>query len=272
VTPADLIAAVVLGLVEGVTEFIPVSSTGHLIVAGHALGFTGERASTFEIFIQLGAILAIVWIYRARFRSVLAGLGKEPASRRFVTNLLLGFLPAAVLGVLVHRWIKADLFTPVVVGWAFIAGGVVMLLVERWTPAVRIADAADIPPRLALGVGLAQMLALIPGVSRSGATIIGGYVLGLSRTAATEFSFFLAVPVIAAAAVFDLLKSLAVLRTGDIPVFALGFLVAFVSALVVVKAFLRFVAHHTFVSFGWYRIGAGTVLLWLAARGFLGGA
>lgn len=271
-TPGDLIAAVVLGLVEGATEFIPVSSTGHLIVAGHALRFTGERASTFEIFIQLGAILAIVWIYRERFRSVLVSLGREPASRRFATNLVLGFLPAAVLGVLVHHWIKARLFTPVVVGWAFIAGGIVMLLVERWAPAPRVQDAADIPPRLALGVGFAQVLALIPGVSRSGATIIGGYVLGLSRTAATEFSFFLAVPVIAAAAVFDLLKSLDVLQASDVPVFALGFLVAFVSALVVVKAFLRFVAHHTFVVFGWYRIAAGVILLWLASRGLFGGA
>lgn len=270
-TPADLAAAIVLGVVEGVTEFLPVSSTGHLIVAGHALDFTGERAKTFEIFIQLGAILAIVWLYRDKFRSVLVSLGREPASRRFATNLLLGFIPAAVAGVLIHHWIKERLFTPVVVGWAFIAGGVVMLLVERWKPAPTVEDAAEIPPRIALGVGLAQMLALIPGVSRSGATIIGGYVLGLSRTAATEFSFFLAVPVIAAAAVFDLLKSLDTLHASDVPVFALGLLVAFVSALVVVTAFLRYVAHHSFVVFGWYRIGAGALLLWLASRGFLGG-
>lgn len=270
-TPADLVAALVLGLVEGVTEFIPVSSTGHLIVAGHALGFTGERAKTFEIFIQLGAILAIVWLYRDKFRAVLITLTREPASRRFATNLLLGFLPAALVGVLTHHWIKAWLFTPVVVGWAFIAGGVVMLMVERWTPVVRIQDADGITPRIALGVGLAQMLALIPGVSRSGATIIGGYVLGLSRTAATEFSFFLAVPVIAAAAAFDLVRSLDILRAADVPVFALGFLVAFVSALIVVKAFLRFVAHHSFEAFGWYRIGCGAVLLWLASRGLLGG-
>jgi len=271
-SPAELVAAVVLGLVEGITEFVPVSSTGHLIVAGHALGFTGERAKTFEIFIQLGAILAIVWLYREKFRTVLVSLGREPASQRFATNLLLGFLPAAIVGVLIHHWIKARLFTPVVVGWAFIAGGIVMLIVERWKPVPRIQDTADLPPRVALGVGLAQMLALIPGVSRSGATIIGGYVLGLSRTAATEFSFFLAVPVIAAAAAFDLLRSLDSLVATDVPLFALGFLVAFVAALVVVKAFLRFVAHHSFEVFGWYRIVAGGLLLWLASRGFLGGA
>lgn len=262
----DLVPAVVLGIVEGMTEFIPVSSTGHLIVAGHFLGFTGERAKTFEIFIQLGAILAIVWLYRQQFLAVARGVAREPASRRFVTNLLLGFLPAAVVGVLVHRWIKAYLFTPAVVGWGFIVGGVVILLVERLKPAPRITDAADIPPRLALGVGLAQMLALVPGVSRSGATIMGGYVLGLSRTAATEFSFFLAVPVIAAAAGFDLLKSLDVLTTADVPLFATGFVVAFLAALLVIKAFLRYVAHHSFSVFAWYRIVFGAFLLAIAAR------
>lgn len=265
-TPGELLAAVVLGVVEGMTEFIPVSSTGHLIVAGHAIGFTGERAKTFEIFIQLGAILAIVWLYREKFVAVARSVTREPASRRFATNLLLGFLPAAVVGVLIHSWIKEQLFTPSVVGWAFILGGIVILLVERWKPQPTIEDASDIPPRLAFGVGLAQMLALVPGVSRSGATIMGGYALGLSRTAATEFSFFLAVPVIAAAAGFDLLKSLDVLSTRDIPLFAVGFLVAFVSAFVVVKAFLRFVAHHSFAAFAWYRIGFGALLLALAGR------
>ncbi len=265
-TPAEWLAAGVLGLVEGVTEFLPVSSTGHLIVAGDWLGFTGPRAKTFEIFIQLGAICAIALIYRDRFLGAARSLGREPASRRFVTNLALGFLPAAAVGFLIHGWIKQHLFTPGVVAWAFIAGGLVMLVIERWKPPTRIADAADITPGIAFGVGLAQMLALVPGVSRSGATIMGGYALGLSRTAATEFSFFLAVPVIAAAAGYDLLKSLDVLTRADTAFFAAGFLVAFVSAFIVVKAFLRYVAHHSFVVFAWYRIGFGAFLLWLAAR------
>ena len=262
----DLLAAVVQGIVEGVTEFLPVSSTGHLIVVGSWLGFTGDRAKTFEIFIQFGAILAIVWIYRLRFLTVLEGLSREPASRRFVTNLLVAFLPAAILGLLTHRWIKDHLFTPVVVALGFIIGGIAILIIERWKPRERVADAADIRPPTALGVGLAQMLALWPGMSRSGATIMGGYALGLSRVAATEFSFFLAVPVITAAALFDLLKSLDALSTADIPIFAVGFLVAFVSAFVVVKAFLRYVAHHSFSVFAWYRIVFGLLLLWLYAR------
>ncbi len=262
----ELLQAVVLGLVEGMTEFIPVSSTGHLIVAGHFLGFTGERAKTFEIFIQLGAILAIVWLYRHKFLAVATSVAREPASRRFVTNLALGFLPAAVVGFLAHSWLKAHLFTPVVVAWGFIVGGVAILLVERLKPGVRVADVNDLSPRLALGVGLAQMLALVPGVSRSGATIMGGYALGLSRTAATEFSFFLAVPVLAAAAGLDLIKSLDILSTADIPLFATGLVVAFLSAFVVIKALLRFVASHSFTVFAWYRIAFGAFLLAIAGR------
>lgn len=269
-TPEELLAGIVLGLVEGITEFLPISSTGHLIVAGHWIGFDGERAKTFEIFIQLGAILAIVWLYRARFREVTRTVAREPASRRFVTNLLLGFLPAALVGVSIHHLIKSRLFTPEVVAAAFIAGGVLILVIERWRPRVRVTDARDIQPRTALGIGLAQMLSLIPGVSRSGATIMGGYVLGLSRTAATEFSFFLAVPVIAAAAIFDLVRSLPLLSAGDVPLFAVGFVVSFLSAVVVVKGLLRYVAHHSFAVFAWYRIGFGLLVLWLAGEGRLG--
>lgn len=265
-TLPDFWAAVVQGLVEGITEFLPVSSTGHLILSGHLLGFDDDRAKTFDIFIQLGAILAIVWIYRGRFAEVLR-TAREPASRRFLTNLLLGFLPAAVLGLLLHRWIKAHLFTPVTVAWALLVGGMAILLLERWRPVERVADARDLAPSTALGIGLAQMLALFPGISRSAATILGGYSLGLSRTAATEFSFFLAVPTLAAAAVYDLLKSLPVLSADDAPLFAVGFIVAFASAFVVVKAFLRYVAHHTFSVFAWYRIAVGGLLLWLASRG-----
>lgn len=265
-SPPDLLAAAVQGVVEGVTEFLPVSSTGHLIVTGDWLDFTGERAKTFDIFIQLGAILAIVWIYRARFLAALRQLPREPASRRFFTNLLVAFLPVAVVGVLTHRWIKQYLFTPPVVALGFIAGGVAILLIERWRPRERVADTADLMPRTALGIGIAQLLALVPGVSRSGATIMGGYALGLSRTAATEFSFFLAVPVIAAAAGFDLVRSLSALAPGDAPVFAVGLVVAFASAFVVVKSLIRYVAHHSFAAFAWYRIGFGALLLWLYAR------
>lgn len=259
--PGDLLAAIVQGIVEGITEFIPVSSTGHLIITGHWLGFDDARAKTFDIFIQLGAILAILWLYRERFLTVLR-TAREPESRQFVLNLLIAFLPAAVIGLLTHSWIKAHLFHPVVVAWALMLGGVIILMVEWWKPVSRVEEVNEISPLHALGVGLAQVLALIPGVSRSGATIMGGYLLGLSRTAATEFSFFLAVPVLAAAAGYDLLKNLGALSTADIPLFAIGFLVAFVSALIVVKVFLRYVAHHTFVAFAWYRIVFGGILLW----------
>jgi undecaprenyl-diphosphatase len=265
-TVPELAAAAIQGIVEGVTEFLPVSSTGHLIVTGDWLGLTGERAKTFDIFIQLGAILAIVWIYRQRFSDVTRSLVSEPASRRFATNLLVAFLPVAVIGVLTHRWIKTHLFTPPVVAIGFIAGGLLILVIERWKPAERVSDAADILPRTALGIGIVQLLALVPGVSRSGATIMGGYALGLSRTAATEFSFFLAVPVLAAAAGFDLVRSLDALSPADVPFFATGLGVAFVSAFVVVKAFLRYVAHHSFAAFAWYRIAFGLLLLWLYAR------
>ena len=267
----DVVAAVVQGVVEGITEFLPVSSTGHLILSGHLLGFEDDRAKTFDIFIQLGAILAIVWIYRQRFLEVARTLAREPASRRFVSNLALGFLPAAVLGLLLHHWIKAHLFSPVTVAWALLVGGVLILLIERWHPTERVSDARDLPPLTALGIGVAQTLALFPGVSRSAATILGGYSLGLSRTAATEFSFFLAVPTLAAAAGYDLLKSLPVLSPADAPLFGIGFLVAFASAFVVVKAFLRYVAHHSFSVFAWYRIALGGLLLWLASRGALAG-
>jgi undecaprenyl-diphosphatase len=267
----DIVAAAVQGVVEGITEFLPVSSTGHLILSGHLLGFEDDRAKTFDIFIQLGAILAIVWIYRQRFLEVARTVGREPASRRFISNLALGFLPAAVLGLLLHHWIKAHLFSPITVAWALLVGGVLILLIERWHPTERVSDARDLPPLTAFGIGLAQTIALFPGMSRSAATILGGYSLGLSRTAATEFSFFLAVPTLAAAAGYDLLKSLPSLAPADAPLFGIGFLVAFGSAFVVVKAFLRYVAHHSFSAFAWYRIALGGLLLWLASRGTLPG-
>lgn len=258
-----LIKAALLGLVEGVTEFIPVSSTGHLIAVSHWLGETGERAKTFDIFIQLGAILAIVWLYRARLAGAVVEAGKAGPGRRLLVNLVLGFIPVAIVGLLLHDWIKARLFTPQVVAGALIGGGVFILLIEWLRPRGRIEDVNDVPPRTAIGVGLAQILSLVPGTSRSGATIMGGYVLGLSRTAATEFSFFLSIPVMFAATLFDLRSSWHLLSAADVPVFAIGFVTAFVSALLVVRLFVGFVSRHSFASFAWYRIAFGALLLLL---------
>ncbi|MFZ5624195.1 MAG: undecaprenyl-diphosphate phosphatase [Gemmatimonadota bacterium] len=264
----DLLKAAVLGLVEGVTEFLPVSSTGHLIVASEWLGFHDARGKTFEIFIQLGAILSIVWIYRATLLRTARGLHHgQAADRGLVLNLAVAFLPAAIVGFLFHDWIKAHLFSTETVAVALVVGGVAILAIERLAPRVRFPDLEQVPPRTALGIGLAQVLSLVPGTSRSGATIMGGYALGLSRVAATEFSFFLAIPVMVAATVFDLLDSLDALSAADIPVFAVGFVTAFISAVIVVRGFLRYVSGHSFAAFAWYRIGFGLVLLWLASGG-----
>lgn len=251
----------VMGIVEGATEFLPVSSTGHLIVAGDLVGLTGERAKTFEIVIQLGAILAVAWIYRARFASVLASAGREPKSRQFLLNLLVAFVPFALVGLLTRKWIRAHLFSPLTVGAALVAGGIAMLLIERTRPAERITAADEVPLRDAGLVGLAQVLALFPGISRAGATIMGAYLLGFSRAAATEFSFFLSVPVLGAATAYEMLKAARDLGAADIPLFATGFVVSFVVALVVIRQFLRYVAHHSFRAFAWYRLAAGAVLL-----------
>jgi undecaprenyl-diphosphatase len=262
VSPDLFWKAVVLGLIEGATEFIPVSSTGHLIVAGEWLDFLDERAKTFDIFIQLGAILAIVWLYRERFRQLASSARVDARSRRLLGNLLIAFLPAAVVGFLTHEWIKSRLFNPTIVAAALILGGIVILLIERWAPRPKIHDVSDLPSSTALGIGIAQVLSLVPGTSRSGATIMGGYVLGLSRVAATEFSFFLAVPVMLVATVYDLLKSWHTLTPADFLPFAVGFLVSFFSAIVVVRAFLGYVSGHSFAAFAWYRILFGAFLLW----------
>lgn len=273
-----LLHALLLGLVEGITEFLPVSSTGHLIIAGNWLGDRGEVAKAFEIFIQLGAILAVVWHYRATFVSAVTRAAHDDAARRFLASLVVAFLPAAVVGLLAHTWIKAHLFSPAVVAWSLIVGGVAILVIERWRAAVppdarthaERADTVDL--RTALGVGVAQMLSLVPGVSRSGSTIMGGLALGLSRPVATEFSFFLAVPVMAAATVYDLWSSRGALSSADAPAFVVGTVTAFVSALVVVRLFLRYVARHSFAGFAWYRIAFGAVLLALLASGAFPGA
>lgn len=256
-----LVKAAILGVVEGATEFIPVSSTGHLIVTGDWLGFTGEDAKAFEIFIQLGAILAILWLYRQRLGRIVRTARTDSTSRRLVTNLFVAFLPAAVVGLLAHKAIKAHLFSPLVVAAALVVGGIAILLIEMWRPVPHVTSVEEVPPRTALGIGLAQVLSLIPGTSRSGATIMGGYCLGLSREAATEFSFFLAIPTMVAATGYDLAKSAATLSAADIPLFAVGFVVAFVSAVVVVRAFVAFVARSSFAAFAWYRIGFGVLLL-----------
>ena len=258
---ALLLKALVLGVVEGLTEFLPVSSTGHLILAGDLLGFNDEKAKTFDIAIQTGAMLAIVWEYRAKFLGVLAGLGSDRAAQRFVANLVVAFIPAAVLGLLFGSFIKAHLFTAVPVAAAFIAGALVILWVERTERPVRVAAVDDMTWRDALKVGFAQCFALIPGTSRSGATIIGAMLFGLSRRAATEFSFFLAVPTLVAAGGYDLYKHRSLLERGDIAMFAVGGVAAFVSAFLCVRWLLRYVATHDFKPFAWYRIAFGAIVL-----------
>jgi undecaprenyl-diphosphatase len=260
-SPELLLKAAVLGLVEGATEFIPVSSTGHLIVVSNWLGLVDERAKTFDIFIQLGAILAIVWLYRVRLSRTVLAARQDPKSRRFMGNLLIAFLPAAVVGFIAHDWIKARLFNPTVVAVALVVGGILILVIERLSPAPKVHDVSDVPPRTAFGIGLAQVLSLIPGTSRSGATIMGGYALGLSRVSATEFSFFLAIPVMLAATMYDLLKSWSALAPADAPTFTVGFVVSFLTAVVVVRAFLAYVSGHSFGAFAWYRIVFGLLLL-----------
>jgi undecaprenyl-diphosphatase len=266
---AIILKAVVLGIVEGATEFLPVSSTGHLILVGDWLNFTGPLASTFHVVIQLGAILAIVWLYRATLIDVAARVHREPGPRRFAVNVILGTIPAALVGFLAYDWIMATLFTPVTVAAALIVGGVLILVIESWGPRSRYDRVSDTPATTALAVGIAQVLALIPGTSRSGATIMGAYALGMSRTAATEFSFFLAIPIMLAASALDLSTVWREFTGADVAVFFVGFVVAFLAAVVVVKAFLKFVARHSFRVFAWYRIVLGAVVLaWYGWGGF----
>ncbi len=248
----NLLHALILGLVEGITEFLPVSSTGHLILAGQLLGFDDARAGVFFIAIQTGAMLAVVWEYRARFFKV------DPALWR---NLIVAFIPAAVLGLLFGSMIKQALFKPVPVALAFIAGGVIILLVEKKSLNFRIQSTQSMSWLDALKVGFAQCFALIPGTSRSGATIIGGMLFGLSRPAATEFSFFLAVPTLCAAGAYDLWKNRALFSADDLGMFAVGLVVSFVSAFVVIRWLIRYVATHDFTPFAWYRIAFGIFVL-----------
>lgn len=266
---ALLLKALVLGIVEGLTEFLPISSTGHLIITEQLIGFTGEKASAFAIVIQLGAILAICWEYRQRLLQAVGGLGSDPQQRRFVINLVVAFLPAAVLGLLVGKYIKAYLFHPVPVAAAFVVGGLVILWIERRPRVARIDDVEAMTPRDALKVGCAQAAALIPGTSRSGATIIGGMLFGLSRRAATEFSFFLAIPTLTAAALYDLVKHRDLLSVDDLIVFGVGFVAAFASAILAVRGLIRYVSRHDFTLFAWYRIAFGGLVLLTAWAGWV---
>jgi undecaprenyl-diphosphatase len=272
-TGATLFTALILGVVEGLTEFLPVSSTGHLIVAGSLLDYTGERAKIFEIVIQAGAIFAVCWEYRVKLLAVAAGVFRDRAAQRFVLNLFIAFLPAAVLGLAFANAIKTWLFAPVPVAAAFVVGAFVILWVERWQKAnpraVRIDSIDDIRWPDALKIGIAQAFALIPGTSRSGATIMGAMIFGLSRTAATEFSFFLAIPTLFAATGYELVKNRHLLAAGDLSMVGVGFVAAFVSAFFVVRALLRYVAHHDFVPFAWYRIAFGAVILGSAYAGLV---
>lgn len=265
-----LIKAAIMGVVEGLTEFLPISSTGHLILAGSLLGFTDERAKVFGIAIQTGAIFAVIIVYWQRIRETILGLPTQERAQRFALNVAIAFVPAVVLGLLFGKAVTEHLFTPVVVATTFILGGFVILWAERRSPAhARIQSVDDMTPWDALKLGLAQCLALVPGTSRSGATIIGGMLLGLSRKTATDFSFYLAIPTLIGAGVYSLYKDRALLSMADVPLFAVGLLFAFLSAWLCIRWLLRYVANNSFVPFAWYRIAFGCVILLTAYTGWV---
>ena len=267
-----LLIAIILGIVEGVTEFLPVSSTGHLVLANALLGYNDERWNAFNVIIQLGAILAIIVLYWRTFWAVLEGLIRgNPVSLRFVRNILIGFVPSAILGFLLINRIEALLLKPAVVAWAFILGGMAILVIEKMVKNTPVVGVADMPLKTVIGVGLIQCLSMIPGVSRSGATIMGGLSLGVERRTAAEFSFFLAIPTMLGATTLELLKHRDEIVAGASGVgfgtVAVGFVVSFVVALVVVRAFVHYISRHGFAPFAWYRIVAGVAALaWLAMR------
>jgi len=265
---ALLIKAAIMGVVEGLTEFLPISSTGHLILTGALLGFDDDRAKVFDIAIQTGAILAVIIVYWHRIRDTLVGLGSSARAQRFAANVAIGFLPAGVIGLTVYKVIKNYLFNPGVVAGAFIVGGLIILWVEKVAkPVVRIHDIDRMSGLDALKVGLVQCLGMIPGTSRSGATIIGGMLLGLSRKVAAEFSFFLAIPTLMGAGAYSLYKERALLSVADLPLFAVGFVVSFISAWLCIRWLLRFIATHNFNGFAYYRIAFGVVVLATAWSG-----
>ena len=269
-----LLKAAILGVVEGLTEFLPISSTGHLILASNLLSFPADKSAIFDIVIQPGAILAVCWEYRARFTATFAGIASSPVAQRFTVNLIIATLPAVVLGLAFKQVIELYLFKPVPVALAFVVGGFIILLAERWyrirvqSQSARLIESVDELSWLhALKVGLAQCAALIPGTSRSGATIIGGMFFGLSRKCATEFSFFLAVPILFGATVYSLWKAREALSVADVSVFGVGFVTAFISAFVVVRWLIRYISTHDFTVFAWYRIVFGVIVLVTAYTG-----
>jgi undecaprenyl-diphosphatase len=274
-----LIKAAIMGIVEGLTEFLPISSTGHLILAGSLLNFVGEKAKVFEIAVQTGAMFAVVWEYRERLARTVKGIASEPQAQRFALNVLIAFIPAVVLGLAFGKFVKAHLFHPVPVALAFIVGGLIIMWVEarhkrlygdmdmQGARRARIETVDDMRPLDALKVGLLQCLALIPGTSRSGATIIGGVVLGMSRKAAAEFSFYLGIPTLMGAGAYSVLKQRDALDWADLPMFAVGLVFAFVSALLCIRWLIRYVSSHDFKIFAWYRIAFGIVVLATAYMG-----
>jgi len=264
---SDWLNAIILGLVEGLTEFIPVSSTGHLLLTTELLGLSDPKWDTFVVLIQLGAILAVVALYFARLWNVLIRLPTDPAARRFALTVFLAFFPSAIIGLLFHGFIKSVLFNPVIVCVMLIIGGIALLLLERWAPAPREHDAMGFSLKTALGVGLFQCLSIVPGVSRSGATIIGGLLLGVDKRAAAEFSFFLAIPTMVGAFALDAWETRDLLHGDFLGIVAIGFVVSFFSGLIVVKTMLDFVTKHGFAPFSWWRIVIGTLgLVWLGTR------
>jgi undecaprenyl-diphosphatase len=265
-----LLKAAILGIVEGATEFLPISSTGHLVLAGDLLNFMNhEKRGVFDIAIQLGAVLAVVWEYRTRFVNTFAGIGRDPVANRLIINIAIAFLPLAILGLAFGSKIKLFLFKPVPVAIAFIVGAFIILWAEKRKHTVTIETVDDIRPRDALKLGLAQAVALIPGMSRSGSTIIGGLFFGLSRKAAAEFSFFLAVPTLGIASIYSMYKDWALISMDDIGAWAMGFIFAFISAMIAVRALIRYVSHHDFTIFAWYRIVFGVIVLVTAYTGLV---
>ena len=268
-----LVKAAIMGIVEGLTEFLPISSTGHLILAGALLGFDDEKAKVFDIAIQTGAIFAVILVYWQKIRSTLVALPTDKQAQQFAMNVVIAFIPAVVLGLLFGKAIKANLFTPTVVATTFIIGGFIILWAEarhKNNPgATRVQDVDSMTTGDAIKVGLVQCLAMVPGTSRSGATIIGGMLLGLSRKAATDFSFFLAMPTLIGAGVYSLYKERALLSVADIPMFTVGLVFAFLSAWLCIRWLLRYISSHSFVPFAWYRIGFGILVLVSAKMGWI---
>jgi undecaprenyl-diphosphatase len=278
VDTALLIKAAVMGIIEGLTEFLPISSTGHLILTASLIGFTGDMVKVFEIAIQTGAMFAVIWQYRERLGNTAKGITHDPVAQRFALNVLVAFIPTMVVGVTIYSFIKKHLFHPVPVAVAFIVGGLVILMVEAYhkrryghkqSPPERIQSVDDMTPLDAVKVGLLQCLGMIPGTSRSGATIIGSLMLGFSRKAATEFSFYLGIPTLMGAGAYSVWKQRALLHASDIPVFLVGTAFAFVFALLCIRWLIRFVSSHDFSVFAWYRIVFGLLVLLTAWQGWV---